>query len=200
LGLDRASVVAAVTGGRSERARTVVYQQSASGDYRSVPGVATDGLPLRAWAHLDPEELPGIDATRASATLHYMHKYARFCGAPGDAMDRPRGERWMVVAVIGARNALGGGVAAAAAEGAPQDNFDDRIYEFSRVMLVDFRDPSSPVYTDLTALVEQYEGAAPWSYGGTQADCGPWLPQPTGGYTRVTPPGGREVIEWRGGS
>ena len=65
--LDRAGVVA-VTGGRSERARTVVYQQSASGDYRSVPGVATDGLPLRAWAHLDPEELPGIDATRASAT------------------------------------------------------------------------------------------------------------------------------------
>ncbi len=67
------------------------------------------------------------------------------------------------------------------------------------VMMVDFRDPSSPVYTDLTALVEQYEGVAPWSYGGTQADCGPWLPQPTGGYKRVNP-GRRDPIEWGGGS
>jgi hypothetical protein len=67
--------VVAVTGGRSERAWTAVYTQSACGDCKSVPGLATDGLPLPAWAHLDPDELPGIDA--ATATLHYMHTFSR---------------------------------------------------------------------------------------------------------------------------
>ncbi len=81
--------VVAVTGRRSEPAWTAVYTQSACGDCKSVPGLATVGLPLPAWAHQDPDELPGIDA--ATATLHYMHTISRVLMDVGEPRCARRG-------------------------------------------------------------------------------------------------------------
>ena len=124
--------------------------------------------PLPIYDHPDVASLPSPASASAADCVHYLHKYARFCGAPADARESAGlGATVMVVSV------------ACEDEGA---GFVRPSF-FNRVYLVDFSDAAAPIYEDLTSWIEQFEdpsGALYGTFGGTQADCSMWYASVSG--------------------
>ena len=110
------------------------------------------------FRHAAVEDLP-LDAAAATGSVtpmySYLHKYAVFCGKPGDE-DEDSGS-WVLAMVAGQQED----------RGSP--------YRLNRVYLIDVHDRDNPVYHDLTALVERFEeGSVTFGMGSILAASGPW--------------------------
>ena len=126
-------------------------------------------VPLPIYDHPDVASLPLPASASAADCVHYLHKYARFCGAPGDAREAAGLGATVMVVSVACEDADAGFV---------------RPSFFNRVYLVDFSDAASPIYEDLTSWIEQFEdpsGALYGTFGGTQADCSMWYVSVGGG-------------------
>lgn len=165
----------------TEYARTYGFELAGAtfSSVRRVAGSPDEPAPL--YDHPAVADLPPPADAFAGQCVHYLHKYARFCGAPGDVRDvAGLPQTMLVVSVHCADNTGKGG-----------ELFGARRNLFGRVYLVDFTDAHNPVYEDLTSWVELFEdvglGTYTGTFGGTQADCGPWYQEVAAGGP--SPPG-----------